>query len=49
MTGCGAARELQKGVPAYEIVATGKAVMVIELVAVTMAQPAAAAMVLVTV
>jgi len=40
---------MQKGVPAYEIEAAGKAVIVIELVELTCAHPPEAAMVLVTV
>ena len=44
-----AVTDMQKGVPAYEIVAAGRAVIVMVLVAVTWAQPPAAAMVLVTV
>ena len=41
--------DLQNGVPVYEIVAAGRVVIVIGLVAVTTAQPPEAAIVLVTV
>jgi hypothetical protein len=43
VTGCVVVRLLQKGVPAYEMVAAGKVVIVIVLVAVTMPQPASVA------
>ena len=49
VTPWGVASDMQKGEPAYEIVAAGNVVMVIGLVAVTCAQPPDAAMVLVTV
>ena len=39
VTDCGDDKELQKGEPAYEIVAEGIAVMVTEVVALTAAQP----------
>src|SRR5205823_14623134 len=49
VTDCPVPTDLQNGVPAYEMVAVGTAVIVIELVAVTWAHPPDAAIVLVTV
>jgi hypothetical protein len=49
VTAWAATRLLQKGDPAYDIVAAGNVVIVMELVAVTAAQPPEAAIVLVTV
>jgi hypothetical protein len=49
VTGCVDVRLLQKGVPAYDIVAAGEVVIVIVLVAVTIPQPPPAAIVFVTV
>jgi hypothetical protein len=49
VTGCVDVSLLQKGVPAYDMVAAGEVVIVIVLVAVTIPQPPAAANVFVTV
>ena len=49
VTGCAVATVLQKGVPAYEIVAVGTAVIIIVVVAITAAQPPDAGVVYVTV